>query len=93
MASEGLGRCTKLLAGDEYDVVILDELTIALHFGLLATDEALAALQRRSPSVEVVVTERYAPQALLDVADLVTDMRKVKHYYAQGILSRDGIDR
>lgn len=93
MASEGLGRCTKLLAGDEYDVVILDELTIALHFGLLATDEALAALQRRSPSVEVVVTGRYAPQALLDVADLVTDMREVKHYYAQGILSRDGIDR
>lgn len=86
MASEGLQRCAQLLAGDEYDVVILDERTTALHFGLLVTDEVLAALQRRSPSVEVVVTGRYASQVLLNAADLATDMREVKHYYAHGVL-------
>ena len=93
MASDGLRRCAQVLESGGYDVVILDELSVALHFGLLATNEALRVLQRRAPSVEVVVTGRYAPQALLDAADLVTDMREAKHYYAQGLLSRDGIDR
>ena len=77
----------------EYDVVILDELTIALHFGLLSTAVVLDVLRNRHPAVEVVITGRYAPQALLETADLVTEMRDVKHYYAQGIQSRDGIDR
>ena len=82
-----------LLESGEYDVVILDELTIALHFGLLTIDAVLDALNRRHPAVEVVVTGRYAPQELIDAADLVTEMREIKHYYTQGVLSRDGIDR
>lgn len=53
----------------------------------------LEALRQRDPRVEAVITGRYAPQALLDAADLVTEMREVKHYYTQGVLSRDGIDR
>ena len=74
-------------------MVILDEVTIALHFGLLTEEEVLEALRQRDPRVEAVITGRYAPQALLDAADLVTEMREVKHYYTQGVLSRDGIDR
>ncbi len=92
-AREGLARCAGLLHGGDYDVVILDELTIALHFGLLTEEEVLEALRQRDPRVEAVITGRYAPQALLDAADLVTEMREVKHYYTQGVLSRDGIDR
>ena len=82
-----------LLRSGEYDVVILDELTIALHFGLLSTAVVLDVLRSRHPAVEVVITGRYAPQALIDAADLVTEMCDVKHYYTQGVLSRDGIDR
>ena len=93
MARDGLTRCATLLESGEYDVVILDELTIALHFGLLTIDAVLDALNRRHPAVEVVVTGRYAPQELIDAADLVTEMREIKHYYTQGVLSRDGIDR
>ena len=93
MARDGLTRCAALLESGEYDVVILDELTIALHFGLLTIDAVLDALNRRHPAVEVVVTGRYAPQELIDAADLVTEMREIKHYYTQGVLSRDGIDR
>lgn len=93
MARDGLTRCATLLESGEYDVVILDELTIALHFGLLTIDAVLNALNRRHPAVEVVVTGRYAPQELIDAADLVTEMREIKHYYTQGVLSRDGIDR
>lgn len=92
-ARKGWARCADLLRSGEYDVVILDELTIALHFGLLSTAVVLDVLRSRHPTVEVVITGRYAPQALIDAADLVTEMCDVKHYYTQGILSRDGIDR
>lgn len=93
MARKGWEQCAALLRSGEYDVAVLDELTIALHFGLLSTAVVLDVLRSRHPAVEVVVTGRYAPQALIDAADLVTEMCDVKHYYAQGVLSRDGIDR
>ena len=59
----------------------------------LSTAVVLDVLRSRHPAVEVVITGRYAPQALIDAADLVTEMCDVKHYYTQGVLSRDGIDR
>lgn len=93
MAQKGFAHCTDILTAGEYDVVILDELTIAIYFGLLSADQVMDALERRNPTVEVVITGRYAPQQLLDMADLVTDMTEVKHYYTQGVLSRNGIDR
>ena len=86
-------HCTEILAAGEYDVVILDELAIALRLGLLSVDSVLDALKQRNPAVEVVITGRYAPQELLDIADLVTEMKEVKHYYEQGVLSRNGIDK
>lgn len=92
MAGEGLRHCAKLLASAEYDVVILDELTIALHFGLLPIEAVIEALRCRAESVEVAITGRYAPQVLIDMADLVTEMCEVKHYYSSGALSRNGID-
>lgn len=93
MAREGLLRCEEILLSGEYDVIILDELTIALFLGLIELGEVLKLLQSKCPETELVITGRYAPQELIDIADLVTDMREVKHYYTQGVLSRDGIDR
>ena len=93
MAREGLRHCSSLLSTGAYDIIILDELTIALYFGLLSCDDVLDALNNRAPQIEVVITGRYAPQCLIDKADLVTEMQEVKHYYTQGVLSRDGIDR
>lgn len=93
MAHEGLRRCADCMRSGEYDVVILDELCIALHFGLLRLDEVLGVLAQRNPHTEVVITGRKAPQGLIDVADLVTEMREIKHYYHEGVLSRDGIER
>ena len=90
-AHEGLTKCRDVLLSGE--VVILDELTIALFLGLLELDDALQLLRSKRPETEVVITGRYAPQELIDIADLVTEMREVKHYYKQGVLSRDGIDR
>ena len=93
MAHEGLARCAEMMKSGEYDVVILDELNIALYFGLVQVEEVLDAIRQRNQKVEVVVTGRYAPQELIDEADLVTEMTEIKHYYQQGVLSRNGIDR
>ena len=92
-ARQGLDRCREALSGKEYDLVILDELNIALYFGLLTAGEVLEALHNRGEQVEAVVTGRYAPQELIDAADLITEMTEIKHYYQKGVESRDGIDR
>ena len=87
-AQDGLARC------GEWDVVIFDEITIALHMELISIDELMQALENRDPKTEVVLTGRYAPKQLIAYADLVTDMQEVKHYYTiKGVLSRNGIDR
>jgi len=85
--------CADILSSGEYDIVILDELTIALFLGLVGLEDILSLLRNKRPETEVVITGRYAPQELIEIADLVTEMREVKHYYQQGVLSRDGIDR
>lgn len=93
-AHEGLRVCSKELSRGDVDMVILDEITIALHLHLLDLNEVLHVLEKRSEKVEVVLTGRYAPQELIEYSDLATDMKEVKHYYAQkGLLSRDGIDK
>ena len=93
MAHEGLRRCADYMRSGEYDVVILDELCIALHFGLLTVAEVLDVVAQRDPHTEIVITGRKAPQALIDAADLVTEMKEIKHYYHKGVMSRDGIER
>ena len=93
LAQEGWARCAALLESGEYDLVILDELTIALQFGLLTTDQVLKTLPRRNRSVEVVITGRHAPPALIDAAARGTAMQDIKHYHTKGVLSPEGIDR
>ena len=92
-AKAGLARIGEVLRSGAYDLVVLDEVTIALYFGLLSEDEVLAVLDARHERVEVVLTGRYASQRLIDRADLVTQMQEVKHYYQQGVEARDGIER
>ena len=81
----------KLASGD-YDLVILDELTYAVTFGWVALDDVLAALRDRAPRTNVVVTGRDAPAELIDIADTVTEMRKVKHAFDAGINAKKGIE-
>lgn len=91
-AKQGLEKCKSVLASGAADVVVLDEIFIAVYFKLLEDDEVLEALRAKAEHVEVVLTGRYASEAMIKVADLVTEMREVKHYYTQGVLSRTGID-
>jgi cob(I)alamin adenosyltransferase len=72
---------------------VLDEVNIAIWFGLLAVEEVLAFLEQKPERVELVLTGRRAPQELIERADLVTEMQEVKHYYQQGVAARKGIER
>jgi len=91
-ARNGLKRAREALTGDRYDVIILDEVCVAVHFGLFDADEVTPLFEHKSVKVELILTGRYCPDDWIERADLVTDMREVKHYYSQGILSRKGID-
>ncbi len=89
---EAWEAATQVLAAGEYDLVILDEINLALAHGLIPLEAALGALRQRPPWVEVVLTGRRAPQALIDLADLVTEMVPRRHYYPAGVRARRGIE-
>jgi len=80
-----------ILAG-EHPLVILDEINLVLTFNLLPQEEVLQVLRQRPPGVEVVLTGRQALPELVELADLVTEMRPVKHYYEAGVKARPGIE-
>ena len=91
-ATRALGRARSALASGEFDMVVLDEVNVAIDFGLIALDEVLEALNRRARNTEAVCTGRYAPAALLEIADLVTEMKEIKHPYMQNIPGRRGVE-
>jgi len=81
----------KLASGD-YDLLILDELTYAVKYGWVAADDIVAGVTERSPKTNVVITGRDAAPELIEMADTVTEMRKVKHAYDRGIVAKKGIE-
>lgn len=81
-----------MIASGEHAIVVLDELTYAIHYGFLSLDEVLAAFRDRPAHVHVVVTGRNAPDELVALADLVTEMRAVKHPFEQGLPAQPGVD-
>jgi len=92
-AQEAMRMIEDALSSGAWDMVILDEVNVAVKWGLVTEDQVIAAVRRRAPGVEVVLTGRYAPASFIEEADLVTEMRCLKHYYERGILARDGIER
>ena len=92
LVQEAWALARQVLAAGEHDLVILDEINLALTHKLVPLEEALEALRRRPAGVEVVLTGRQAPPELVAMADLVTEMRPVKHYYQAGVKARRGIE-
>jgi cob(I)alamin adenosyltransferase len=81
-----------IIKAGEHDLVILDEINLVLDHNLLPRAEVLEELRKRPPRVELVLTGRRAPKDLIDLADLVTEMRPLKHYYQAGVPARRGIE-
>lgn len=92
-AAEGLAVARHALSAGEFDIVVLDEVSVAIKFGLLRVQDVVEAVISRHPGVEVVLTGRKAPQELLDLADYVSEVAAVRHPYSKGLLSRQGVDR
>lgn len=93
LAAEGVAEVRRSLAEHTHRVVILDEACAAVETGLVAVDELLSLLDERPEDVEMIVTGRNAPEALVARADLVTEMVPVKHYYNEGVQGRVGIEK
>ena len=92
-AQQGLKDVIDAIESDKYDVIILDEANIAIHYNLFSATDLIQALNRRNERTEIVITGRYACQEIIDYADLVTEMKEVKHYYQLGVEARIGIEK
>jgi cob(I)alamin adenosyltransferase len=92
-ARKGLKEVARILKSGEYELVILDEANIAVYYDLFSAEELIEAIDNRSIEVEVVITGRYAADKIIEYADLVTEMKEIKHYYQKGVKARVGIEK
>ena len=92
LARAGWARCRAAIEGGEYEIVILDEITYCFKFGWLELAEVLDVLRARPDGQHVILTGRDAPEALIAFADLVTEMREIKHPYRDGVKAQKGIE-
>jgi len=93
MVREALDEARREIQSGRWDLVILDEINVAVHFGLIDVQEVLELLDSKPDGVEIVLTGRYAPLELIERADLVTEMREIKHYFKAGVPARKGIEK
>lgn len=92
LAQEGLKVAKKAVESKSYDMIILDELNVALDYGLLSIKDVLPMLKSAPPDLEIVITGRYAPKELIEIADLVSEVKEIKHPLQKGVVNRSGID-
>ncbi len=93
LAIRGLDICQKEIQNGLNDIVIMDEVCVAIWFGLLAEDEGINIIKSKPEAIELILTGRKAADKLIENADLVTEMKEIKHYYkTDGVLARKGIE-
>jgi len=92
-ARDGLLRARAAMLSEHYSIVVLDEVNVAIHFGLLHIDEVLEFIEAKPEPVELVLTGYGTHHRLIEAADLVSEVRLIKHYYEQGVKARKGIER
>ncbi len=94
MAQDALELAGEAISGGEYDLVILDEVNVALEFGLIPLERVIEIVKRRHERVEIVLTGRYAPEKIVELGDYVTEMREIRHPYkeGEGVKSRPGVE-
>ncbi|NOZ84829.1 MAG: cob(I)yrinic acid a,c-diamide adenosyltransferase [Deltaproteobacteria bacterium] len=92
LAARGIERARQVLDAGEHDLVILDELNVAVDYGVIKLEDALDLLDRRNRHTELVITGRYAPPEILDRADYVSRIEEVKHPWRNGLSARPGVE-
>ncbi|MFB0560859.1 MAG: cob(I)yrinic acid a,c-diamide adenosyltransferase [Candidatus Lokiarchaeia archaeon] len=92
-AEKALELAQKTIEEDEYDILILDEVGVAIDMGLINVKEVIELLEKKPPNLEIILTGRYMHPKLLEMADLVTEMKMIKHpFVTQGLQARKGVD-
>ncbi len=91
-AQKALKRAKEVIQKKKYDIVILDEVNVAIDWKLISVNEVLEIIKNKPKNIELILTGRYAHPKVLERADLVTEMLEIKHPYQKGILARDGIE-
>lgn len=91
-ARKALSSAEDKMKSGEYNLIILDEVIVSIYFKLLTTEEVISVIDKKPHNIELILTGRYCPSEIIEKADLVTEMKEVKHYYTQGVLSRKGIE-
>jgi len=91
-AKRGLALAREKMLSGEHDIIILDEAIVSIYFKLIETKDLVEFIKAKPENVELILTGRYCPEELIELADLVTEMKEVKHYYQKGITSRRGIE-
>lgn len=91
-ASDGLNIAKEKMLSGSYDLIILDEVIVAIYFKLLNINQVIEFIDSKPESIELILTGRYCPDELISKADLVTEMKEIKHYYSKGVTSRKGIE-
>ena len=92
LAREALARARQVVAENAYDLVILDEVNVAADYGLVAVKDVLDLISRKAPEMELVLTGRDAPAEFAAAADLVSEVKDIKHHYRAGVAARKGIE-
>jgi len=92
-AKKGLEKAREAIFSGKYDVVMLDEINVAVHLKLLNVSSVLELIRAKPANIELIITGRYAATEIIEAADLVSEMTEVKHYYTNGVFARGGIER
>ncbi len=92
LAKKGLKLAEDAIFSSQYDLVIMDEVNVAVDYGLINVEDVLEVIRRKPKAVELILTGRYAHPKLVEAADMVSEVKEVKHHYQQGIKAREGIE-
>ena len=92
LAQNGLKRARRAIFSQLYDIVILDEINVAMDFNLISVEDILQLIEDKPPSVELVLTGRYVPEKIIEKADLVSEVKEIKHWFKKGVDTRKGIE-
>jgi cob(I)alamin adenosyltransferase len=92
LAQEGLRYAKEVIESKKYDLVILDEINVAINYGLLSVEKVLDVIEKKPEDLELVLTGRYAPKEIIEISDYVSEILDIKHPFKEGVLAREGVE-
>ena len=90
---EGIRAIKKAIKSQEYNIIVLDEVNVLLHFKIINPAVILEIIKNKSNNIELILTGRHAPKEIISEADLVTEMKEIKHYFTNKVIARIGIEK